>query len=121
MKLATAGAVMAIVALAGCGDGAVKPTVDELKQAGAKAAVRVAAEAVAAGVKGELDEGRLSVETASKLLSPYKDIVEARILDADSDGFVDGGVELRVRDAVVCVLLGPEGADVVSGSCPSGQ
>jgi hypothetical protein len=107
----------AVTMAAGCSESEFRKATDNLEQAAAEAAVWAAGEAVASSVKSNLADGSLTVEEAAKIMEPYKGLVETRIVDADNDGVVDGGIEIKIADVVLCVVPAGGAAQVDNKSC----
>lgn len=109
--------VVLIVSLTGCSEADLKSAAETAGKAAASGAVRAAGEAISAQIEGKLVEGKLSVQEAERIIGSYQGVLDVSIEDADNDGFVDRGIEIRVKDAVSCVRLGAEKPTVENKPC----
>jgi hypothetical protein len=103
--------------LTGCSEADLKSAAETAGKAAASGAVRAAGEAISAQIEGKLVDGKLSVQEAERIIGSYQGVLDVSIKDVDNDGFVDGGIEIRVKDAVACVRLGAEKPTVENKPC----
>ena len=109
--------VVLIAGLSGCSEADLKSAAETAGKAAASGAVRAAGEAISAQIEGKLVEGKLSVQEAERIIGSYQGVLDVSIEDTNNDGFVDGGIEIRVKDAVACVRLGAEKPTVENKPC----